>query len=116
MAKHLIGAQIAVPAYRALAARAVSEKTLQADVRRLAGLCGWAEHVPYDSRNSPSGWPDLTFLRPPRIVFIELKTERGSLSVEQVAMLDLLRRYPWAEVYLFRPSDWLEGRIEEVLR
>lgn len=54
------------------------------------------------------GFPDLVLARPPRIVFAELKTERGKLGKGQGPWLKALR--PAAEVYLWRPSDWTDIR------
>jgi hypothetical protein len=45
------------------------------------------------SMGSESGWPDLTLIRrrDRRLVFAELKTEKGKLSPRQAEVLDLLR-------------------------
>lgn len=50
------------------------------------------------------GWPDLVLVRD-RVVFVELKAERGRLEVEQVAWLAALG-HAGAETYVWRPSDW----------
>jgi hypothetical protein len=46
---------------------------------------------------------------------LEVKLERGRLQPEQVAWLDVLRE-AGQEVYVWRPSDWTSGAIEDVLR
>ena len=71
---------------------------------------GWRTAGSYDAQ----GWPDLCLVRE-RIVFAEVKLERGRLSAEQDAWLDALRD-AGAEVYIWRTSDWLSGEIEAVLR
>jgi hypothetical protein len=71
--------------------------------------CGEVQHLP---RNR-SGLPDLILVRRPRVVWVELKADRGKLSDEQRAWLDDLRA-SGQEVYLWRPNDWSEA--ERVLR
>jgi VRR-NUC domain-containing protein len=63
---------------------------------------GWRTPVTADG----AGWPDLVLVRPPRIVFAELKSERGKVRPEQTEWLDVLRLLPGTEVYLWRPNDW----------
>ena len=79
----------------------------------LAKRTGWLCFHVYDSRKSMGvGFPDLTLARGKRVVFIELKTEKGRLRPEQVKWGDTLRDSV-AEYYLFRPSDW--NTVREVL-
>lgn len=92
----------------------LTEGAFQAQVLQLARLYGWHAYHPYDSRRSAKGWPDLALVRPPRLVLVELKTERGRVTPDQQAVLGLLASCPGVETYLFRPRDWEE--IEEVLR
>ena len=62
---------------------------------------------------SAPGFPDLTMVRRGKLVFAELKTEKGNLTKAQAWWLAGLKQaHP--HVYLWRPSDWRE--IEEVLR
>ncbi len=59
------------------------------------------------------GWPDLVMVRAreaeePRIIFAELKSEKGRMSLEQQEWLELLGKLQgWAKasVYLWRPAD-----------
>ena len=69
----------------------------------------WRTPVAGDGR----GWPDLTLVRAPRLVFAELKSERGKLRPEQSDWLDVLRLLPQAEVFVWTPADWDE--LVEVL-
>jgi hypothetical protein len=78
-----------------------------ADVTALAKLLGWKVFHQWLSIRSESGWPDLTLVRPPRLVFAELKTERGKLTLAQDQTLDLLVACG-AEVYVWRPYEWDE--------
>ena len=84
----------------------MSEADLDRAVRALAQRCGWDRYHTFSSRRSPQGFPDLLLCRPPRVVFAELKSERGRLTPHQEHWLDLLRRCPGIEVYLWRPSDF----------
>jgi len=66
----------------------VSEKQFQSQVLQLAKLSGWLTYHTHDSRRSQAGFPDLVLVRPPAIVFAELKTEAGKLRPEQAAWLE----------------------------
>lgn len=63
---------------------------------------GWRTPVAADG----AGWPDLVLVRPPRLIFAELKSATGKLSGRQQVWLDTLRLLPQAEVFVWRPSDW----------
>ncbi len=103
------------------------EKEFQSQVIRYAELMGWqvfhdrATNAPRACkhckrrldipRNDP-GFPDLVMVRRPRVVFAELKSQRGLLTIAQRDWLTDLRA-SGQEAYLWRPSDWRE--IERVL-
>jgi hypothetical protein len=91
---------------------AMPEQEWQEQVLELAHLCGWRSWHVLDARGMERGWPDLTLARPPRLVFAELKTERGRVRPEQAATLELLRACG-QEAFLWRPSDWPE--VQRVL-
>jgi hypothetical protein len=76
---------------------------------RRCGSCGEVRRLP---RNA-SGLPDLILVRRPRLVWVELKADRGRLSDKQSAWIGDLRA-SGQEVYLWRPSMWEE--VERVLR
>ena len=63
-----------------------------------------------------AGFPDLVLAKPGRLLFVELKSENGRLSQEQARWLAALGLTERAEVKVWRPSDWLGGTIEAVLR
>lgn len=71
--------------------------------------CGAVRRTP---RNT-AGLPDLILVRRPRVVWAELKAERGKLSDDQRDWLEDLRACH-QECYLWKPSDW--PVIEKVLR
>jgi len=60
------------------------------------------------------GMTDLIAIKPPRVAFIENKTERGRLSPEQIIWRELLTACPGVEYYLAKPSDF--EQLKEVLR
>jgi hypothetical protein len=95
------------------AVKPISERQFMAQVTRLANLLGWKTYHTHDSRRSEAGSPDLVLVRRPRLIFAELKSERGKATDEQRAWLGELRECGQS-VYLWRPSDWRE--IERVLR
>ena len=90
-----------------------SFQTAVVEVARLAGwrvahfraartVNGWRTPVTADG----AGWPDLVIVRPPRILFVELKSETGEATARQLEWLDVLRLLPQVEVFLWRPCDW----------
>ena len=92
----------------------ITEAQFQRQVLELGRLLGWTVYHPMLSKWSERGWPDLAMIRPPRLVFAELKRESGHTTEHQERWLGLLRDVPAVEVYLWRPSD-LET-IAETLR
>ena len=92
---------------------AITEAEFQRQVIDLAHILGWVVYHPMLSKWSERGWPDLSMVRPPRLVFAELKRESGKTTEHQDRWLALLGA-TCAEVYLWRPSD-LDG-IATILR
>lgn len=82
----------------------LSEADWQELVVQFARIRGWTVYHPYDSRKSAPGWPDLVLMRPPELIFAELKTMRGRVTQAQEQILDLLRACG-QEAYLWRPID-----------
>ena len=104
-----------------IVAQKMSEKRLQEYVIAMARACGWLCYHTHDSRRSAPGYPDLTMIRASdgRLIHAELKREGGTFRPDQVIWLGELRevaRERGTEVYTWRPSDWLDGTIEEALR
>lgn len=94
-------------------ANATTEAELLALVMDAARLRGWLAYHTHDSRHSAAGFPDVVLVRRERVVFAELKTERGKVGIHQQMWLEALRDAGQA-VYLWRPSDG--DQILEVLR
>jgi hypothetical protein len=91
-----------------------SEEHFLSRVRRTAKLFGWVDWHQRDSIGTRPGLPDLILVRPPRVIFAELKSQHGVLRVAQKVSIGLLAQCPGVEAYVLRPSDW--SRIVEVLR
>ena len=83
----------------------VTEAAFLRQVRDLARILGWATYHPFLSRWSERGFPDLTLVRPPRVILAELKTEHGKTTPDQDRWLGLLGACPGVETFLWRPAD-----------
>lgn len=86
------------------------EVVWQRQVQELARTLGWVDFHHLRSVGTRAGVPDLELLHPAKgmHVRVELKSETGTLSAAQVAMLDLLDRCHPAgglRLYVWRPSD-----------
>ena len=90
----------------------MTEKAFQALVTDWARLRKWKYYHTHDSRRSPAGFPDLVLARSidSRIVYAELKSEKGVLSTDQEEWVDLLK-ICGQEIYVWRPSDWDEIQL-----
>lgn len=76
--------------------------------KRITDLCDWLGlrwHHEVDSRKSKSGFPDLVIVAPARVIFAELKTEKGRLTAEQEAWVQSLNR-AGVLAFVWRPQDW----------
>lgn len=90
---------------RALLLNHVTETQWRQQVLTWAEREGWLRYFTFDSRHSIAGFPDLVLCRPPRLIFAELKTQRGGLTPAQLAWIAALKCVPGIEVYVFRPAD-----------
>lgn len=111
---------VAVPLaeFRAAQAKAMTEAELTASLVALAEALGWTfRYHTHDSRRSPAGFPDEVLVHPRqrRLVFAELKRQKGRVSPAQREWLDALE-LAGAEAYLWRPADLLDGTIGRILR
>lgn len=86
---------------------AITEAKFQAQVSGLARVQGWLDYHTHDSRRSDPGFPDCVFVRGERVIFAELKREKGGVtSPKQKAWLAALEATGAVEAYLWKPSDW----------
>ena len=90
------------------------ERDWQAMVTAAAQHLGYLAYHTHDARRSQPGYPDLCLVRGERLVFLELKTEKGRVRPEQQVWLDALSQVPGVVAMVARPSQWDE--ILEVLR
>jgi hypothetical protein len=96
----------------------VTETEFQEQVVELARLLGWRSmHVRrsigkgrrWTTATSCAGWPDLTLWDPRAggVLFVELKADRGVVSLDQLEVHASLRA-AGADVRVWRPADWDE--------
>ena len=97
---------------RSILLRTVTEKQWQAQIVAWAKRAGWRSYHVWNAMHSTSGFPDMVLVRPPHIIYAELKTERGKVTADQEAWIDALRRCG-QQVYVWRPSD--EDSVRKVL-
>ena len=83
---------------------------------------GWRWYHPEPKKRSRSRWtvntaagiPDLICVKPPRVVWLEVKTESGRIRPEQVEWIEELRQ-SGQEVHIIRlPGDY--GFLDDLLR
>lgn len=103
----------------------MSENELQSAVIELAQLLRWRVAHFRPAMNARGewrtpvaadgkGWPDLVLVRD-RVLYRELKSARGTLSVEQQDWIHALK-LAGADIDVWRPNEWYDGTIERALR
>lgn len=102
--------------YNARVAADMLEGVLQERVRQLCLLHRWRYYHTHRSKHSPAGFPDTCAVRGDRLLFAELKREKGKTTPAQDDWLTDLRALPGIEVYVWRPLQLLNGEIADVLR
>lgn len=90
-----------------------SEASFMLEVTDALTLHKWAWWHDAYSRWNKRGLPDLIAVRPPRLLFLELKAEDGRVTREQQEWLALLALIPGVVARVVRPSDWPE--VERLL-
>lgn len=91
----------------------LKEKEWQNFVLEAAATFGWYVYHTYDSRRSHPGFPDLVLVKPPRVIFAELKTEKGIVKPAQWEWHAALVECTGVDTYLWRPSD--RDEVVEIL-
>ena len=104
--------------------REKSEAQFQSEVLRIADMVGWSKRYhTYNSRRSEAGFPDLVICNPDAgyTIFVEMKTNRGTLTAAQWDWLDVLRRtgqfaLVWRPDMMSYICDFLESPREYISR
>ena len=100
---------------------AITEKQFGTQVENLFSLFGWEFHHVVEqyhyARRTTKGFPDYVAIKQNddgtvRLLFIEIKSEKGKLSKNQARWLWLLRKC--SETYIWRPS--MLEKLAHVLR
>ena len=91
----------------------VTEKDFQETVVQAAEMFGWWHYHVADSRRSRPGFPDLVLIKPPKVIFLEVKREKGRLTVAQADVLAMLEDCSEVQAAVVRPTDW--GQVVEWL-
>lgn len=104
-------------AMRVTGGSVMNEKELTRSIISVARDAGWLVSHAYNSRKSEPGLPDLIMVKPPRVIFAEIKTEKGRLSTGRMNKantrwlpgqddwLEALSHCIGVEYYLWRPGD-----------
>jgi hypothetical protein len=115
-----------IPADKAqtLIARSMSEQLLTGYVVKLAQALGYrvahfrparTAHGWRTAMQGDVGFPDLVIAGHGRLLAAELKVIGGKLTPDQSRWLAAFEA-GGAAAYVWRPSDWLSGEVERVLR
>lgn len=88
----------------------ITERQWQDAIVKTAKQFGYSVyHTEFSIRSSP-GFPDLVIVKPPRVIFAELKSAKGKVSPAQQGWLDLLGDCDGVESYLWQVgADDLEA-------
>jgi len=108
-----------------LLAQEMSERELLDHVIECARAFGWLVHHDRPALTRSGRWvtalqghpgfPDLVLVRPPRVLFVELKAQNGEPSEAQLHWLEQLAQCTTPEAHVWRPREWLEGTVERAL-
>ena len=84
----------------------VTEKQFMEAVLDAARSFAWMAYHTFDSRRSTAGFPDLILCKPPNpVLCVELKTEKGSVTIDQQRWLSALSECIDIQSRVWRPSD-----------
>jgi hypothetical protein len=95
---------------------AQSEREYQDKIVEYARLMGWLINHQLPALRADGRWRtavqghrgflDLTLVRPPRLVVLEIKAELGRLTSYERRWLAAWQQVPCAEAHVVRPSTW----------
>ena len=90
----------------------MTEADLQTLVEDVARTAGW---LCYSVRRADLGFPDLVLVKPPRVAFIELKTDAGRIRPEQQTWLDELELCDTVTSAVVRPKH-VDALLDYLMR
>ncbi|MEN3001099.1 MAG: VRR-NUC domain-containing protein [Armatimonadota bacterium] len=105
--------------------RKSAERRLLRRILRLAKRAGWRAFHPAPARfgqawRTPyagdSGFPDLVLVRPPVVLFVEVKAGKRKPTLMQQQWLQALRQCGKVHACVWRESDWDAGVIQQILQ
>ena len=111
----------------ALRADSMTEAELQETIEDFLRSRGWLVYHAVTAQGSEPGLLDIVAVRPPRVLFLELKSSKGRLDTRvrytrkgrrrlptQREWFTALSECPGVETYLVSPKDWFSGRVDEI--
>lgn len=107
---------ISTAEYHAMQAGIMTEQQLQDAIIAAAQRRNWLVYHTHDSRRSQKGFPDLVLVHAgqKRVLYRELKTQRGTLRPDQKTWLAHLTA-AGADASIWRPLDWFNQTVSEQL-
>lgn len=82
----------------------IPEKDLGTSVEQLCVALGLRYYHTWNSRHSVGGFPDYVIVGPTRVIYAELKRQKGKVTKEQQEWLEDLERAGQL-TYVWRPGD-----------
>lgn len=92
----------------------LSERAWQSILQDALTREGWGWNHIYRMRTASGqwrtsttavGWPDLVAIRPPHILALEVKADRGVIAPEQIEWLKRFAAIPTGLAWVLRPKD-----------
>ena len=83
----------------------VSEKVFRQEVVTAAKAAGWMVYFSWTSIHSPAGFPDLVLVKPPLMLLVELKTDKGKVTKSQRQWLEALAQVTEVVRAVWKPTD-----------
>lgn len=100
-------ATMTAPAWQLLAA----ERDLQDAIRTAALRNNWLFYHTHRSDRSDRGFPDCCCVKDGRMLFLEIKAQKGRVSPKQRAWIDALEDVPMVTAAVVRPAPKHDGEL-----
>lgn len=91
-------------------AKAMPESLLEENIRKACAHLRLMYYHTHRSQHSPAGFPDDVIMGSRGVIYRENKREGNDPTPEQQRWLDGLAAHGY-DVGVWRPTDWLSGRI-----